>query len=69
MAIKRPVRIKGYAGQHDEGGAYIVDAENKDVCSTPSLYNFGTSNNPEAWREYYGVAQEIVDSLNSEVER
>jgi hypothetical protein len=61
IPFKLPVRIAGYAGQHDEAGAKIVDANDNYVCSTPHL----EKNNPEGWNVYYRVAEFIVEAINA----
>jgi hypothetical protein len=58
--MKFPVRIKGYAGEHDEAGAMIVDANDDPVCSTPHL----KENTPEGWKAYHAHANAIVGALN-----
>jgi hypothetical protein len=52
--MKLPVRIEGYAGEHDEAGARIVDADNKHICSTAHVENTGA---PESWYEYFDIAK------------
>jgi hypothetical protein len=60
--MKLPVKISGYAGEHDEAGAMIVDADGKIVCTTAGVENASSG---DAWKEYYTVAQAIVDGLNN----
>jgi hypothetical protein len=59
--MKFPIRIAGYAGEHDEAGARIVDANGKLICTTPHIENV---NSRESWKEYYDNAQTITDALN-----
>jgi hypothetical protein len=51
-----PWRIAGYAGQHDEAGAYIVDATGEHAASTTSL----ARNTPEGWQQYYQRANLVA---------
>jgi hypothetical protein len=54
--LKGPWKIKGYGGQHDEAGAYIVDANGDHAASSPYL----RCNTPEAWKEYQAKAYVIA---------
>lgn len=40
----------------------IVDADGKIVCTTAGVENASSG---DAWKEYYTVAQAIVDGLNN----
>lgn len=64
--MKFPVKIAGYAGEHDEAGAKIVDADGNAICTTAHVKD---THSVSAWREYYETANLIVDSLNRSAER
>lgn len=66
LPFKLPVRISGYAGQHDEAGARIVDADGKYVCSTPHVEHF---HDPASWTEYHKKAEIIVECINAHAEK
>lgn len=58
--MRLPVRIEGYAGEHDEAGARIVDADGRPVCTTPHL----KANTPEDWAEYNAHNASVVNLIN-----
>lgn len=61
VTIKFPVSIKGFAGEHDEAGAIVIDAEGKMLFTTARL----ESNTPEGWLAYHANANFIVYALNN----
>jgi hypothetical protein len=58
MEFNKPWSIKGFAGQHDEAGALIVDANGKTIASTYGGLRSGSSS--EEWQRYYKVAHLIA---------
>lgn len=53
------LKIRGYAGQHDESGASIVNEAETLMFGTPASYNF------ESHAEYERFAKELVRRWNS----
>lgn len=51
-------KIEGWAGEHDECGASIVDEHGKPVCTTPGRHHFNS------FTEYYKHAEMVVEKLN-----
>jgi hypothetical protein len=67
--MRQPIRIEGWAGQHDEMGARIVDADDKLVCTTADIYTFGNPAVRMSWTRYHENANTIVNSVNRCVEK
>lgn len=61
--------VSGYAGEHDEAGAHVNDAEGGHVLTTG--HGPGYHSAPERWHAYFATAQlvasapELLDALAS----
>jgi hypothetical protein len=61
-----PWRIQGWAGEHDEAGASIVDADGRHVAST---YGGLQERSPIVeWRRYRATPRLIVTAVNAHAE-
>lgn len=56
--VNEPWMIKGFAGQHDEDGALIVDKNGNAVASTSGGLRANSS--PEEWTRYKFIAELIA---------
>jgi len=61
MPFVLPLKISGWSGEHDETGAWIVDATGKQVCSTQEV----EENTLEAWYAYQKIPADIVVAVNN----
>jgi hypothetical protein len=57
---QKPFRIASHLGEHEEGGAYIVDARDQHVLTT----NQASSCSKEDYHKYMERNQFILDQLN-----
>lgn len=62
-------RVSGYAGEHDQSGARVVDQHGTAVLHT--VGGLGYHSQPDQWRRYFATAKvasmapELLDALAS----
>jgi len=61
--LRRPWRIAGWLGEHDEAGAVISDADGKHVAMT--LGGLREASPLADWARYHEVPMTIVTAVNS----